>query len=92
MTAILTEIIDLLVGGISEIASGIGSGLQTLVTSIFLEGTGESQSLSIFGGMIVIFAGVALAIGLSRWVLINSSFKTYLTLFEGVKAFAFANG
>ena len=68
MTAILTEIIDLLVGGITGLAGGIGEGLQNLVSSIFLEGTGETQSLSVFGGMIVIFAGVALAIGLSRWV------------------------
>lgn len=68
MTTILTEIISILVAGISGIASGIGEGLTTLVTAIFLEGTGETQSLSTFGGLIVVFAGISLAIGLSRWV------------------------
>ena len=68
MTAVLSEIISLLVGGISGIATGIGQGLSKLVTSIFLEGTGDTMSLSVFGGVIVVFAGVSLAIGLSRWV------------------------
>ena len=69
MSAILTEIISLLVAGISGIASGIGTGLTELVQSIFLvEGTGGAMELSTFGGLIVVFAGVSLAIGLSRWV------------------------
>lgn len=68
MTAILQEIITILTGGISGIASGIGQGLSTLTTSIFLTGTGETQKLSTFGGIIVVFAGISLAIGLSRLV------------------------
>lgn len=70
MAAILNEIITLLVGGITGIAEGIGSGLSLLVTKIFLEvsETGDPTGLSVFGGVIVIFAGVALAIGLSRMV------------------------
>lgn len=65
-TALLTEIITLLTGGISGIATGIGAGLSTLATNIFL--TAE-YSLSVFGILIIVFAGVSLAIGLSRWVL-----------------------
>lgn len=70
MDAVLTAIIDLLVGGITGIANGIGSGLSELVQNIFLEvgETGAVEGLSVFGGLIVVFAGVALAIGLSRWV------------------------
>lgn len=69
MTAVLTEIIEILVGGISGIASGIGAGLTSLVTSIFLETSeGGAQTLSVFGGVAIVFAGVSLAIGLSRWV------------------------
>ena len=70
MEVILTEIIDLLIGGITGIAGGIGSGLSELVSSIFLEvgETGTIEGMSVFGGLIVVFAGVALAIGLSRWV------------------------
>lgn len=66
---ILTEIIGILVGGITGVAEGVGSGLQALATSIFLEGTGETQSLSVMGTLIVVFAGISLALGLSRWVL-----------------------
>ena len=68
MQAVLTEIISLLVGGIQGIASGVGSGLSTLATSIFLTGTGDTQKLSAFGGIIVVFAGISLAIGLCRLV------------------------
>lgn len=72
MTALLNSIIELLVGGISGIATGIGSGLQSLVTNIFVSGTGEASDpykLTVFGGLIVVFAGIALAVGLSRWVM-----------------------
>lgn len=69
MSAVVTEIISTLTSGISGIASGVGSGLSTLAKSIFLDQTGETTKLSTFGGLVVVFAGVSLAIGLSRWVL-----------------------
>lgn len=69
MAALLQEIISLLVGGISGIAEGVGGGLQTLVTSIFLKTGAEGAiGLSTMGGLICIFASIALAIGLCRWV------------------------
>ena len=68
MTSVLTEIIDLLVSGITGIATGVGKGLGDLVTNIFLDTTGDTTKLSVFGGVIIIFAGVSLAIGLSRFV------------------------
>lgn len=68
MSAVLQEIITLLVSGISQMATGIGSGLNALVNAIFLDTTGTSPVLSTFGGLIVVFAGIALAIGLSRFV------------------------
>lgn len=71
MTNLLSEIIEILVGGITNIASGIGSGLQSLVTDIFVTGSGTAESpykLSVYGGVIVVFAGIALAVGLSRFV------------------------
>lgn len=72
MSAILTEIIELLTSGITQMATGIGGGLTALVKNIFLETSGGGDSavtkLSTFGGVIIIFAGVSLAIGLSRWV------------------------
>lgn len=66
MTTVLTEIVNLLTSGITSMASGIGAGLQELVESIFLGEGGTS--LSVFGGIVIVFAGIALAIGLCRWV------------------------
>ena len=68
----MQAIIEILVGGISGVATGIGQGLSTLAQSVFLQttGTGEAAttSLSVFGVLVVVFAGISLAIGLSRWV------------------------
>lgn len=69
-TQIMQSVIEILVGGITQVAQGIGSGLSTLAQSVFLTTTGEGAqtTLSTFGVLIVVFAGISLAIGLSRWV------------------------
>lgn len=80
MTELLQEIVTLLTAGITQLATGIGSGLKSLVTSIFIEvGTDGAQTLSTFGGIVVVFAGISLAIGLCRWVM---SFVTSLGAFN----------
>lgn len=66
--ALLQSIVEILVGGINGVATGIGSGLSTLASSIFLTGSGENETISTFGILIVCFAGISLAIGLCRWV------------------------
>lgn len=66
--AILTEIIKILTGGLVQMAAGIGEGLNSLVSNIFVTGEGDSQTLSTFGTVVVVFAGVSLAVALSRWV------------------------
>ena len=68
MSAVLQEIITLLTSGITQMATGIGTGLQALANSIFLDTSGQSPVLSTFGGLIVVFAGIALAVGLCRFV------------------------
>lgn len=69
---IMQAIIEILVGGISGVATGIGQGLSTLAQSVFLQTTGSGDSavtsISVFGVLVVVFAGISLAIGLSRWV------------------------
>lgn len=65
---ILGEIIGILTSGIAPLGEGIGAGLSNLAAAIFLTGTGDELRLSVFGSVIIIFAGVALAIGLSRFV------------------------
>ena len=42
MAGILTEIISLLTGGITGVASGIGQGLSTLASAVFLDTTGTN--------------------------------------------------
>lgn len=68
MVALVQEMISILVSGITGIATGIGQGLGDLVKAIFLDVTEAGTTLSIFGGVILAFAGISLAIGLSRFV------------------------
>lgn len=69
MAGVLSEIVSILTGGITGIASGIGSGLTELVENIFLvAGEEGAQTLSAFGGIVIVFAGIGLAVGLCRWV------------------------
>lgn len=68
-TAIVTEIIEILTAGITGIATGIGSGLKSLVDNIFFTTAAEGgATMSTFGIMICVFAGISLAIGLSRLI------------------------
>lgn len=73
MATVLQEFVNILVGGISSLAQGIASGIVEMAKALFLEYT-ESQGvvtvtgLSIFGGLVAIFAGLALAIGITTRV------------------------
>lgn len=70
MSGVLQEIITLLTGGITAIATGIGNGLKSLVEAIFLNpSSGDGMALSTFGALVIVFAGISLAIGLCRWVM-----------------------
>lgn len=70
MGDILSEFIKLLVGGISDLATGIGSGVNGFVKDLFLEvdTTGAITGLSTFGGVIAIFGGIALAVGITTLI------------------------
>ena len=76
MSAIVTEIVSILVSGITGLASGIGQGLNEMVTDAFLTGAGtqaDPYKLSAFGGVICAFGAIALAVGLTtlvtKWVM-----------------------
>lgn len=55
-------------------ASGIAGGLNAMVTSLFIE-TSEAgaKSLTTFGGVVAVFAGISLAVGLTtlvtKWIM-----------------------
>lgn len=71
-SAIVAEIISIIGSGISGVAGFIGSGINTLVNDLFFTTTGTGSdavtTMSMFGIMVCVFAGIALAIGLSRLV------------------------
>ena len=66
--AVLKEFVTILVAGIKDLATGIAAGVVDMAKALFLEGTGETLKLSVFGGIIAIFAGIALAIGITTKV------------------------
>ena len=62
---LMNDIITILVGGITQVGTAIGQGLSSLVTSIFtVAGSEGALQLSTFGTVIVIFAGISLALSL----------------------------
>lgn len=67
---IMSEIITIMTSGISSFAQALGSGISAIVKAVFLETTGTgadaTTSISTFGVLVIVFAGIALVIGLTR--------------------------
>ena len=73
MAAVLQEFVEILVSGIVSLAQGIASGVVAMAKALFLEtstsgGVETVTGLSIFGGIVAIFAGLALAISITTRV------------------------
>lgn len=70
MGEVLNEFVETLVGGISGIAEGIGSGVNGFVQDLFLQvtETGDVTGLSTFGGVVAVFGGIGLAVGLTTLI------------------------
>lgn len=66
--AIVEQIVSILTAGIVGLGQGIGSGLSALVNAIFFTTVEGVTTMSTFGILVVVFAGVSLCIGLSRLV------------------------
>lgn len=67
----LTEFVDLLVGGITSLAGGIAQGVSTMASDLFLATDATTHAvtgLSVFGGIVAIFAGISLAVGITTRV------------------------
>lgn len=65
-SAIVSAIIEILMSGITGVAEALGAGLSELAQGVFLNAAGEG--LSVFGTLIIVFAGIGLALGLGRWI------------------------
>lgn len=76
MAEVLVEFVNILVGGITQLATGIASGVATMATALFLEtetsssGVTTVTGLSMFGGIVGIFAGLGLAVSITTRVYI----------------------
>jgi len=71
MADVLGDFIEILVSGIVELGEGIASGVVAMTKALFLElnaETGAVTGLSVFGGVVAIFAGLALAISITTRV------------------------
>lgn len=68
-TDIVSEIVQILVAGLTELGTGIGNGVANFAKALAFETVGEGSSattqLSTYFVLILVFAGVALAIGLT---------------------------
>lgn len=67
MGNVLGEFVDILVGGITNMATGIGSGVNQFAADLFfrMSEDGTVAGLSTFGGLIAIFGGISLSCGLT---------------------------
>lgn len=71
MANVLQEFVSIMVSAISDLATGVAGGIVTMAKALFLEvdgTTGSVTGLSIFGGIIAIFAGLSLAVGITTRV------------------------
>lgn len=64
----MTQMLELLFGGFTETAKQMGLGLSEFVQGIFLNTT--AGTLTTFGMLAVIFAGIALALSLCKFILV----------------------
>lgn len=70
-TVILQEIISILYAGITGVATALGAGLSALAQNVMVSGTGTSEdpyALTTFAVIVVVFAGIGLAVGLSKMI------------------------
>lgn len=66
-TQIITQIIQIITGCITELAGALGQGISSIVQSVMFTGTGSEQALSIFAILMLVFCGLNLGFSLFRW-------------------------
>lgn len=64
----VAQIVEILTSGLTSYAQSIGGAISSAVQSMFFTGTGETQQLSIYAVMVLVFGGIALAVGLTRLI------------------------
>lgn len=67
--SIVTAILEILLAGLTETATKMGAGINSFITSLFVEVSETATTLTIFGQVALAFMGVALALGLCYAIL-----------------------
>lgn len=58
MSTALTEFVAILIAAIQDLGTGIAAGVANMASKLFLKETsGSVTGLSVFGGIVAIFAG-----------------------------------
>lgn len=68
MSGVMTEIVNIFTSGITGIGGAVAEGLSELAQGVFLTGTGDAQTLSVFGALIILFSAISLGFSLCRWI------------------------
>lgn len=64
-SALVTAMVEILVSAFAGIGTGMGEGLNSFATSIFI----AESAISVMGSFILAFAAISLALSLFRWCL-----------------------
>lgn len=67
-TELVTQIVQIIVSGITEMGKGIGSGISGAVQAMAFTTSGETTTMSVWFIAVLAFAGISLAVGLTRLV------------------------
>lgn len=69
---IVSQIVEILTSGLTAWAQAIGGGISSAVQAMFFTTTGTgadaTTSLSIYAIMVLVFGGIALAVGITRLI------------------------
>lgn len=66
--SVVTSIINAIVSAFNGILTGLGSGVADFFQTLFLANDGTGN-LSVFAIVSLVFIGVAVALGIARWII-----------------------
>jgi hypothetical protein len=66
---ILHDVLEILLGSFSQIATAMGGALTSFASSIMVDSSGDTDTITTFGVLVLVFASIALGLGLFRWCL-----------------------
>ena len=65
---IISQVCSALLGALTQFVTAIPTAIKTCFTTLFFDTSGNTTVVSEMASVLLVFGGVALAIGLTRWV------------------------